>query len=77
MSAADEITYVYTMHRAHLIAGVTVVALGVIYGCYVVYQGDCTVGTGLHTLAAGYTSVLTNLTNLCSLVVVAALNDNC
>jgi hypothetical protein len=76
MSAADKVSYVYTMNRAHLIAGMAVVTLGVIYGGYVSYEGYCSVGTGLHALAAGYASVLTNLTNVCALVVVAALNDN-
>ena len=77
MGAADEITDVNTMNGAYLVAGMAVVTLGVIYGGDVFYEGYCAVGTGLHTLSAGYTSVLTNLTNVCTLVVVAALNDNC
>ena len=77
MGAADEITDVNTMNGAYLVAGMAVVTLGVIYGGDVFYEGYCAVGTGLHTLSAGYTSVLTNLTNVCALVVVAALNDNC
>ena len=76
MGAADKIACVYTMHRANFITSMAMVTLGVIYGCDVVYQRNCTVRAGFHALAAGYTTVFANLANIGALVVVVTLNDH-
>ena len=76
MGAADEVTEVNTLHRTHVVTGSAAGTLIVINGSEIVYYLDCSLGTGLLTLAAGYTAVLANLTHLGALVVTRALNDN-
>ena len=51
-------------------------ALCVIYYCKIVYYLDCALGTGFLTLAAGYTSGITNLAYLNTPVVTVTLNYN-
>ena len=57
--------------------GFATVALGVIYGCYVIYERYSAVWTALYALSAGDTSVFTNLAHVSALVVVVTLNYNC
>ena len=76
MGAADEIAYVYTMHRANLVTGMAIITLCVIYGRYVIDQGDSAVGTGFYAFSARYASVFANLANVGALVVIITLHDN-
>ena len=57
MRAADEIAEVNTFHRTHVVTGSAAGTLLVINGREIVYYLDCSLGTGLLTLAAGYTTV--------------------
>ena len=76
VGAANEVAGVYTSHRTHRLASPATRALGIIDGGKIVNNLDCTVGTGLFALAAGYTAVKTNLANLCDLAVAVALYNN-
>ena len=75
MGAADKVSCVYTMSRTHLVTGMAIITLGVIDGCDVFYQGNCTVRAGFHTFAAGYTAIFAYLANFSALVVVVTLYD--
>lgn len=65
----------YTMHGAHVVTGFTTVTLAIIYGCYVINESYSSVGTALDALAAGYTTVLANLTNVGALIVIVTFNN--
>ena len=74
VSAADEVADVYTFNRTHLVTGSAAGALVILYGCKGIFNLNCSIGTVLFTLTAGYTSLKTNLTHLSALVVTRALN---
>ena len=76
MGSADKVADVYTFNRTHLVTSSAARTLFVINGSKIIFNLDCTLGTGLLTLSAGYTSVEANLTHLRALVVTRALNDN-
>jgi hypothetical protein len=76
MSAADKVSYVYTMNGTHVITRVAVVALGIINGCYVINQSDCSVGAGFYAFSAGYATVFADLANVSTLIVVVTFHDN-
>ena len=76
MSAADKVADVYTLNRTHLVTSSAAGTLFVINGSKIIFNLDCTLGTGLLTLSAGDTAVKTNLSYLRALVVTRALNDN-
>lgn len=57
MSTADKIAEVNTLHRTHVVTISAAGTLLVINSREIVYYLDCSLGTGLLTLAAGYTTV--------------------
>jgi len=57
VGAADEVAEVNTLHRTHVVTISAAGTLLVINGREIVYYLDCSLGTGLLTLAAGYTTV--------------------
>ena len=75
MSAADKVANVNTLHRTHIMTSSATRTLLVIDGSEIIYYLDCSLGTGLLALAAGYTAVLANLAHLSALIVTRALND--
>ena len=76
MSAADKVSGMYTFHGAHVMTSTPTRALLIINGSKVVFNLNCSLGTGFLTFAAGYTAVLANLTHLCALVMTATFNYN-
>lgn len=75
MRAANEVAEMNTLRRTHVVTDSATRAFVVIYGGKIVVEGDGTVRTLLCTEAATDASVLTNLTNLGTLVVVVTLDN--
>ena len=69
MGAADEVSYMYTLHRTNIVTNPAPCALIVIDSCKVIFNLDSTRGAGLLALAAGNTAVEADLADLCALVV--------
>ena len=69
MCATDEILQMNTLNGTNLVTLAATGALIVIDNCEIVFNLDCALGAGLFTLAAGYTTVKTNLAHLRALVV--------
>ncbi len=76
MGAADEVSFMYAMNGAYFPAFTARNTLVVVYPCEIVYYLYCFGGTGLFALSAGYTAILTELADLCALVVIVALYHN-
>ena len=66
----------YTLYRAYVMARTASGTLRVIYGGEVIYHLDRALGTGFLTLHTADTAVGAYLTNLCALIVAAALYSN-
>lgn len=76
MGTADKITFMYAVNGAYFPTFTARNTLVVIYAGKVVYDLDCLGGTGPLTLAASYTAVLAELSDLYALVVIVTLNYN-
>ena len=76
MSAADEVTEVYTLYGTNIVTSATACTLAVIYGSKIVLNLDSTLGTGLLTLHTADTAVGACLTGYSTLVVAGALYNN-
>lgn len=74
MGAADKTSLMYAVHRAYFPAFTARYTLVIIYSCKIVYYLYCLGRTGALALSAGYTAVLAELANLCTLVVIVAFN---
>ena len=74
MSAADEVTEVYTLYGTNIVTSATACTLAVIYGSKIVLNLDSTLGTGLLTLHTADTAVGTELSCHSALIVVGALD---
>lgn len=74
MGAAEEIALMYTVDRAYFPTLTARNTLVVIYAGKVIYYLYGFGGTGSLTLAAGYTAVLTELSDLDALVVIITFN---
>ena len=76
MSAATEVTLVYTSHRANVLTRSASRAFFVIYYGEIVHEGYCTFGAVLYALTASDTAVGAYLTHVSTLFMVAALDCN-
>ena len=76
MRSANEVSCVYTLDGAYIVAGSASGTFIVINNCKIVINLDSPLGTGALAFTAAYTAVGANLTNLRALVVAAALNNN-
>ena len=76
MRTANEVVMMYALYRTYVMAGTASGTLGVVDYCKIVFNLDCALGTGFLALAAGYTTVLANLTHLRALVMTATFNYN-
>ena len=76
MGAADEIPLMYAMNRAYFPTFTARYTFIVIYSCEIIYYLDCLGGAYFFALSAGYAAVLTELANLCALIVVITLYDD-
>ena len=76
MGTADEIILMYAVNRAYVLAFTARSAFVIIYSGKIIGYLDCALGTSLFALATSYASVLTELADLCALVMVVTLNHN-
>ena len=76
MRATDEIAGVNTFHGTHVVASAAACTLLIINGCKVVFNLNCSLGTGFFTFTAADTSVGADLANLGALVVAGAFDDH-
>ena len=74
MCAANEVSFVYAVHRTYFPAFTARNTLVIIYSCKIIHYLYCLGGTGALALSAGYTTVLTELANLYTLVMIVAFN---
>ena len=76
MSAAYKVALVYARNRTSLGTSATAGALIVIDPCKVIDHLDRSLRAGLFALAAGNTSVLTELSYVSTLIVAVTFNNN-
>ena len=76
MCSANKVSFVNAMHGAYLSALTAGDTLAIVDSCEVIDDLYCLGGTVLFTLTASDTAPLAELTHLCALIVVIALNGN-
>lgn len=77
MGSADKVSYMNTMHRAHVMTGLAAITFSIINCCNIIHKSYCAIRAALYTLAASYTTVLADLANIRALVMVVTLYNHC